>query len=119
MPSYLLGGAASGGTNLLSGNFWSGVGALHPYSNIRLKADNLNSGYVYIAFSGGMTIKSGGLNTSGFANNSGFMDGSPLAAGEVWFVPRLAVAGISGAPILYAAPDAAGSGHDRIFMEVL
>lgn len=115
MPSVLL-GFLSGGVDLLSGNYWSGRG-LVPWAGVQLRAGSLNSGYVYVALSGGMTVTSGGLGSGAF-NSGGLMDGMQLAPGDAYFVPRLAV-GPSGNPNLYALPDAACSGQARLFYEVL
>ena len=126
MASFLL-GFKSGGNNLLSGSYFSGQGGLHPVGGIQLRADKSNSGAIYVAFSGGMTIGSGGLNLSGFANMSGAMDGSPIYAGDGYFVPKLifntppgssGFIGNSGNPGIFVNPDAACSGAARIYVEV-
>ncbi len=124
MPSILvvfssgnLNSGAPGGTNILSGNYWSGQGAQHPYAGVRLATPATNSGNLYIGLSGGMTVTSGGLNTSGAANSSGGMDGMVLPPNTVYFVPRLAF-GTSGTPRIFVQPDAACSGQARIHWEV-
>ncbi len=124
MPSILVGFAsgnlnsgALGGTNILSGNYWSGQGALHPYGGVQIATAPSNSGNLYIGFSGGMTINSGGLNTSGASNFSGAMDGMVLPPGSSYFIPRLAF-GTSGTPKLFVQPDAACSGQARVYLEV-
>ncbi len=122
MPSVVLGfcsGIPSGNyaTNILSGNYFSGLGALHPYAGVQLRAAGTNSGNIYIALSGFMTITSGGFNTSGYPNQSGRMDGMLMAPGDAYFIPRLGI-NPSGGPLLYAQPDAACSGTARLFWEV-
>ena len=123
MPSILVGFAsgnlnsgALGGTNILSGNYWSGQGALHPYAGVQLATPSNNSGNLYIGLSGGMTVNSGGLNTSGYANFSGGMDGMVMPPNTSYFIPRLAF-GTSGTPRVIVQPDSACSGQARLFWE--
>ena len=122
MPSFVLGGAISGGINLLSGNYrWSGQGPIHPVGSVQLKADKNNSGFVYVALSGGITILSGGLNLSGGPNFSGGLDGWQLSPGDTYTIPRLGIVNYltsSGSPSLFVAPDAACSGQARVYLEV-
>ena len=123
MPSAVIGGAGgnqtSGGVLIISGGLWSGVPHTPvPRAGIQLLADINNSGNLYIAFSGGVTITSGGINTSGLPNMSGYMDGVQLTPGGSYFVPTLLV-GVSGAPSIYALADANCSGQARIYWEVM
>lgn len=121
MPSFIIpgGGLWSGGADILSGNYWSGLGAVNPVGGVQLLADIRNSGAVYIAYSGGMTITSGGLgnNSSGFPNFSGRMDGTPIYPGGALLVPKLVFTPFSGNPQLYALADAACSGQARLYLE--
>lgn len=116
MPSVLL-GFTSGGCNILSGNYFSGLGTLHPVGGVQLTLDRSASGSVYVALSGKLTINSGGLNASGFPNFSGAMDGVQIAPGGAYFVPRIGI-GPSSGPTLFVNPDANCSGQARIFWEV-
>ena len=123
MPSFLL-GFISGGQNLLSGNWWSGQGSPtnnggHPVGGVQLLGYYNNSGYIYVSLSGGLTIQSGGLNASGYANGSGFMDAIPIGPNQSYFIPKLAFPGfLSGNPQLWVNPDAASSGSARIALEI-
>ena len=57
MPSVRV-GFISGGTNILSGNYFSGLGAVHPVGGIQLRAAKSNSGSIYFSLSGGVTVNS-------------------------------------------------------------
>lgn len=103
----------SGGTNILSGNYWSGTFA--PVGGIQLVAWPANSGNVYVGLSGGVTITSGVFQKSGGPSR---LDGVPLAPGATYFIPKLAFSNVSGTPQVFAQPDAACSGQARLFWEV-
>lgn len=116
MPSVLL-GFLSGGTNVLSGNYFSGQGSLKPLGGVQLMAWPNNSGNVYVSLSGGVTILSGTFQQSGsLLSGLGAMDGIPLAAGTPYFVQKMAFP-VSGSPAIFCQPDANCSGQARIFWE--
>ncbi len=114
MPSVRL-PSISGGTNILSGNYFSGQGSSRPYSEVRLVAATINSGLVYVALSGGVTVGSGVFPLSGF---TGAMDGFPLAPGGRYDVPKAAFR-TSGSPAIFVQPDAACSGQAFVSWEVI
>ena len=114
MPSILL-GVISGGTNILSGNYWSGQGGIHPVGGIQLLMNPSNSGIVYVACSGGVTIRSGGFQASGL---SGGMDGMPIGPGVGYFIPKLEFIPSSGNPTIFCQPDANCSGQAVVFFEI-
>lgn len=121
MPSVLL-GFLSGGTNLLSGNYFSGQGAFMPVGGVKLIMHPQNSGYVYVALSGGITINSGGFQQSGsFLSGLGSRDGMPIGPGISYFIDKIAFPPNvkSGVPGIYVQPDANCSGQARVFFEVL
>jgi hypothetical protein len=114
MPGAVI-GSFSGGQLLISGGNYSGVGlAFKPAGQVQLTAWKSNSGNVYVAFSGGVTVLSGGFPLSG----GGLRDGVPVAPGDTYSVPKLAIPN-SGIFNIYVAPDAACSGQARVFWEVL
>lgn len=116
MPGLLLEGHISGGVNILSGNFFSGVGS-KPYSQVFLKAWPANSGTVYVGLSGGVTVLSGGFHLSGGVGGAnGIRNGMPLARSETYIVPKLGFT-LSGSPAIFVQPDAACSGQAWIFFE--
>jgi hypothetical protein len=119
MPSALI-DWVSGGFNLLSGvpgQLWSGWAHQAPVGGIQIVADPSNSGAVYVAFSGGMTIQSGGYWLSGQVG-SGYLDGMPVQPGGSYFVPKLAFP-LSGAPQLFVQPSlAASGGYGRLYWEI-
>ena len=134
MPSMVLSLLSGAGfTPIISGNPWSGL-PLSPTGGIQLRADKLNSGAIYISLSGafvfsgvvgclpgsgGPTITSGALVTSGL---SGTMDGMAMFAGDSYFVPKLAIRGtgsFSGVYQLCASCDGAASGRARLYWEGL
>lgn len=125
MPSQLI-GVISGGQNLLSGNYFSGLGAFHPVGGLQLRADKSNSGNIYVALSGGVTINSGVISNAG-VTSGGFMDGFPLAPGDSYFIPKIAFiqssgGGLSGTtgsgtPGIFVACDSACSGTARVNYE--
>lgn len=127
MPAILLTPLISGGTNILSGNYWSGQGIQKPYSEVRVKADWRNSGFIYVALSGSVsggtsiTVDSGTFQQSGSViSGLGSMDGWQLKAGEEYRIPKLAFPPIeSGWPSVFVQCDAAGSGRDRVIYEIL
>ena len=108
MPSCLP-GFVSGGALLVSGNPWSGTRL--PVGGIQLKSASTSSGSVYVGYSGGITMLSGGALSSG-----GLLDGMELRPGEGYFVPKLAVSGVMN--VFVAVPPAV-SGQCRVFWEVL
>lgn len=110
MPSILV-GVISGGQLMVSGTVTSGRQP-KPQGGIQIKAGGANSGNVYVALSGGMTINSGGVN-----NNSGAMDGLALSPGDAYWVPAGAMT-TSGAINVYLGTDAASSGQARIYYEI-
>ena len=114
MPSMLLGGpgsTTSGGICLVSGAQYSG--SIVPVGGIQLRIDKNASGNVYIGFSGGITVASGGFRLSGGGN----LDGVQFGAGDSYFIPRLGT-GMSGFPSVYVSTDAVGSGQTRIYWEL-
>lgn len=115
MPSTLI-GAQSGGVQLVSGRFFSGT--IWPIGGVQLKAGISNSGPVYVALSGGVTIISGGALASG-----GMLDGYELSPGNTYFVPKFAVSGLlaasSGGGTVMVTCAAAVSGFCRVFWEGL
>ena len=113
MPSVQI-GLVSGGQLILSGNPWSGTVGVQGL--VIFRWDNAASGNVYIAFSGGMTVNSGGFSTSGGTAHSGLRDGMQLGRGDVYSPPKIAI-GPSGSFQVYASPDAAASGN-RLFFEI-
>lgn len=130
MPSLIL-GFISGGTNIVSGNYWSGQGTIHPVGGIQLLAHPANSGIIYVALSGaifansgrqGITVLSGVSQLSGgLASGAGNMDGMPLSPGTPYFIPKLAFPQSSSGvifPQVWCQPDAAASGQGRIHFEI-
>lgn len=112
MPSLIL-GFLSGGTNILSGNYYSGQGTFHPVGGVQLQAGKNQSGSIYVSLSGGVTIGSGGFMQSGFTGN---MDGIEISPGNGYFLPKLGFT-VSGNPCIFAQPDAACSGVARLSWE--
>lgn len=112
MPAVRL-GFLSGGTNLLSGNFFSGQGQFKPTGGVQLKMDKNNSGNVYVALSGGVTVGSGVFQQSGF---TGRMEGVQLNPGDPYFVPKSAFQ-TSGSPTIFCQPDANCSGQAVVYFE--
>lgn len=103
MPSTIIGGQSGGVPLWTSGALWSGPGQ-GVVGSLVLK---VTSGPVYIGFSGGLTINSGGGSASG-----GYMDGFEVtqAEGRVT-IPRMLLA--SGGQ-LWATVPAAASGIPRV-----
>jgi hypothetical protein len=141
MPSFVVGGISGGQPLFSSGlqNPWSGAGggSQWPVGGILLRygaagmSGNL-SGLVYVGFSGGITINSGGLPPASGAVLAGLRDGMPMAAGDTYFVPRLACGGFSGIavgsglfsgstppPNVWFTCDAGASGQARMYYEFL
>jgi hypothetical protein len=112
MPGAVI-GFFSGGQLLISGGNYSGGIASKPQGKIELAAWGSNSGTVYVALSGGVTIRSGGYPLSG----GGLMDGFPLAPGDTYTIPKIALT-VSGVFNIFVAPEAACSGQARVFWEV-
>lgn len=108
----------SGGQLIFSGNMWSGV--FRPQAGVQFKADRVNSGSVYIAMSGNMTVQSGGFPLSG-GLYSGALDGMQLGPGDAYWLPAIAFANkggpTSGTPNIYAATDAGASGQARLYVD--
>lgn len=115
MPSVVV-GIISGGQNILSGNYFSGLGASHPVGGVQLLAWSANSGSVYVALSGGITINSGVLGSGG-STSGGRMDGIQLTPGIPYFLPKVGFSR-SGTPQVFVTVDAAGSGQARLYYEV-
>lgn len=119
MPSAII-DATSGGVNIVSGNYFSGQGSFKPVGGVKLKAWDSNSGTIYIALSGGVTVLSGMFQASGGLASGGKMDGYPLGRGDTYEVPRLGYSSsgtFSGTCGLFVTPDAACSGQARVFWE--
>ncbi len=119
MPSVVV-GFASGGTLILSGNPWSGIGKAGVLTGgVQLRMERFPvsaSGSIFIALSGGMNINSGQYTASGGPYSGGMLDGMQLTPGDTYFVPKLAF-GQSGVFCnLYAMPDNLGSGA-RLYFE--
>jgi hypothetical protein len=106
MPGVILTNA-SGGQNIVSGNFWSGQGAQRPVGGVQVVPGPANSGNIWIAASGGVTVNSGTA-----------MDGIPVKPGQAWFFPRSILFGQgSGAPQIWIAVDPNTSGFNSVFFE--
>lgn len=122
MPSVLL-GYISGGTNILSGNYWSGAGSWtgegRPVGGVQIRVDRNCSGFIYVGLSGGVTVTSGTLFTSGGANSGfGNLDGIQLGNGDAMFVPKLAFPFfLSGSPGIWIQPDGNCSGQARVYWD--
>lgn len=116
MPSLLL--TAASGVLVMSGNLISG--RLTPLGGVQLRWIS-SGGNAYVAFSGGFTVGSGTLTGSGGCL-SGMMDAFPLAPGDGFFVPQIALlerAGpVSGTFNLWATCDPAASGAGRLFFDL-
>jgi hypothetical protein len=97
---------ASGGQNLLSGNYWSGQGWPVPVGGVQVVPGPSNSGNLWIGMSGGVTVNSGGP-----------MDGVPVKPGQAWFVPRVHLFQGSGSPQLWVACEPSTSGFNSVFFE--
>lgn len=105
MPSNLL-GFVSGGSFLVSGNPWSGTQSLP--QGLRLYNSSLSSGFAYVAFSGGLTMGSGGMESSG-----GLMDGMPIPPNGSYNIP-IPAGGVGSIVVNVAA---AVSGQVRLFWD--
>jgi hypothetical protein len=116
MPSVILGNV-SGGMNILSGSFWSGVvrQGNPSLTGAQLRLHPNASGNAYVGLSGGVTAMSGPIRDSGFT--SGLMDGMLMTPGDSYFIPKLGM-GVSGLPQIFIATDAAASGQARMFYEL-
>lgn len=115
MPSVQIGNQ-SGGQALFSGNPFSGT--LRPFGGVQLMWDPLASGlYAYVGLSGGLTVKSGVINSS-FINSGGGLDGLPMAAGTTYFIPKIACQPVSGSTPIFVACDQGASGLYRLYYEV-
>lgn len=131
MPSLILGFISGNGTNIVSGNYWSGQGTIHPVGGVQLLTHPSNSGIVYVALSGAIGLNSGGRGitinsgvsqlSGGLVSGLGVMDGMPLSPGVSYFIPKLAFPQSSSGVILpqvWCQPDAACSGQARIHFEI-
>lgn len=120
MPSVLIDNSQSGGMPLISGNPFSGR-QYAPQSELIIKASRTNSGSIYVALSGGVTVLSGGFALSG----GGQRDGMEIGPGGSYSIPRLAFDkgsasgsfAVSGGFGIYVACDPAASGQARVFWE--
>lgn len=107
LPSFLFGGR-SGGDLLVSGNPFSGLPQVYA-GGIQLRVDRNASGNLYLGFSGGVTINSGGF----FLSGGGLNDGMQLGPGDAFLVPP-SVLGPSGSFNIYFGGDPAASGFARL-----
>lgn len=109
MPSAIPGNT-SGGEQLISGNPYNGRST--PYTGVMLVLDNyaLSGAVVYVGFSGGVTMASGGGMSSG-----GLNDGYPLYPGQTQSFP-LPPTGLAG---VYLAVPSNYSGQARVFWNPL
>ena len=107
MPSTILGFYASG-QQLVSGNPWSGRPT--PFGTIQLFNDPASSGPAYVAYSGGVTITSGGALSSG-----GMLDGMPIFPGAARQIDRLCL--VSGVVNVFCTVTPAVSGRVRLYWE--
>lgn len=105
MPSFLV-GAQSGGVQLTSGNPFSG--AIPQPSSVFLRVSKVVSGLVYLGYSGGLTITSGTVFSSG-----GLLDGIEMANGD----ERSVALPPGGLECLYFTTVAGISGTVRIFWD--
>ncbi len=112
MPSYLV-GFRSGGELLISGNPWSGNNAQFPVGGVQLELDREASGSIYVAMSGGVTVKSGSF----FLSGGGLMDGVQIKPGGSYFIPRIGT-GLSGNLTIYIGADPAVSGQGRVYYDI-
>lgn len=108
MPSTIV-GFFSGGIQLVSGNPYSGN--IRPFAGVRLRVSNLSgpqfSGAIYVGLSGGITMMSGGGQSSG-----GLNDGWELRPGDT----KEMVMGPGGIAEIWVTTPAASSGG-RLFWE--
>lgn len=113
MPSIIINNQ-SGGQPIVSGNPWSGKPPV-PVGTFQLVASIYNSGCLYVALSGSMTVNSGSLSASGFAQG-GLLDGVEIAPGGSYSIPKLGFAN-SGTfnPRVIGQP--ACSGQSRLYFE--
>lgn len=110
MPSFIFGGS-SGGELIISGNPWSGQ--IRPQGGIQLKLAANSPGSLYVGFSGGITIASGGL----FRSGGGLLDGMGMTPGGAYWIPRIAT-GPSGFVNVYVQGEPITSGQSRLFYEI-
>lgn len=116
MPSKLLTCASGSPYPIVSGNLWSGQGANHPVGGIQFYLDASSSGFAYVGYSGGFTVRSGTTELSGGVI-AGLSDGFPLAPGGSIFLPKLGFT--SGSVSVFATCDAACSGQARLWWQPL
>lgn len=113
MPSFLVGKPVLSGPDVMvSGWAWSGK-ASYPVGYVQIRTHPNSSGNIFLGYSGGMTMNSGGL----FLSGGGLLDGMLLAPGDAFAVPRLAT-GQSGNLSIYFRGEAATSGQARVFWEI-
>lgn len=105
MPSLLV-GAQSGGVPMVSGNPFSG--RITQPGGALLRVAKSVSGLVYVGYSGGVTITSGGALSSG-----GLLDGIELANGE----ERNIYSPPGGLANIFLTTPAATSGTLRVFWD--
>ncbi len=103
MPSVLTTNQ-SGGQYIMSGLQWSGFHQV-PIGSLQLLWDPNASGNAYVALSGGVTIRSGGL-----------MDGFPLVPGASYQIPKLGAQTSGNIQVTFSA-DAACSGQAFMFYQ--
>lgn len=116
MPSVLLSPASGSPFPLISGNFYSGTGALHPIGSVQLRWAKEASGNAYIGLSGGFNVNSGGVFMSGGVL-SGMLDGMVLYPGDAYNIPKVGC-GLSGQLGVYATCDATASGVGRLYFDL-
>lgn len=113
MPSVIL-ASVSGGQNILSGAYPL-FQPPNPLGSILVKADVRNSGFIYMGFSGGVTVTSGTFVLSGITG--GMLDGMQIAPGQAVTVQKCTWTQTSGTINIFMAPDAACSGHARVYWQ--
>ncbi len=123
MPSVLIANHVSGGMPLISGNPWSGKLPM-PQSVLNLRAAQSNSGMVYVGFSGGVTVNSGGFPLSG----GGMLDGVEVGPGQSYAIPRAVFdrggtsgfySNSGGFGIFVKCDPAASGGFARLYYEMI
>lgn len=105
--------SVSGGQNITSGVYAAQFsGTPYPWGSILVKADARNSGYVYMGFSGGVTVMSGTFLLSG--GTTGAMDGVQIGPGQAVTVQKCIWNQTPGQINIFVAPDANCSGQARV-----
>lgn len=114
MPSFLVGNPLLSGPQIITSGWpYSGSKANYPIGYVQIRVHPNASGNVYIGYSGGMTLNSGGM----FLSGGGINDGMLLGPGDAFAVPRIAT-GQSGNLSIYFRHDEAASGQARIYYEL-